>query len=136
VLGVATLILGLEAFASASGEKFGIPAIPFFIISSVGLLGGAGDLRMIRARGLQGAPRLVRHLWRMCLALWTTLFAFFGSRTRVSAILPEPLLNLAVRMLPILLVSLATLYWLWRVRIRRRSPGTEVTPFPAVAPVR
>jgi hypothetical protein len=36
----------------------------------------------------------------------------------VSAILPEPLLIPAVRMLPILLVFLAMIYWLWRVRRR------------------
>jgi hypothetical protein len=123
VLGLATLTFGLEALASASGEKYGIPAVPFFIISSVGLLGGAGDLRMIRSRGLRRTPRLVRHLWRMCFALWTTVFAFFGSRTRVATIFPRPLLIPPVRMLPILLVFLAMLYWLWRVRVRRSLRG-------------
>jgi uncharacterized membrane protein len=127
-LGVTTLVFGLQALASASGEKYGIPPVPLFIISAVGLLGGLGDFRTIRSGGLRGAPRLVRHLWRMCLALWLTVFSFFGSRTRTSAIFPEPLLIPAVRALPILLVFLAMLYWLWRVRVRRSLRGLVVVP--------
>ena len=62
----------------------------------------------------------------MCLAFWLTVFSFFGSRTRVSAIFPEPLLIPAVRMLPVVLVFVAMLYWLWRVRVRRSLRGLVV----------
>jgi hypothetical protein len=123
VLGLTTLAFGLEALASASGEKYGYPPFALFMLCAVGLLGGAGDLRMIRLGGLRGAPRLVRHLWRMCWALWLSVLSFFGSRTRVATIFPEPLLLPAVRALPILLVFLAMLYWLWRVRVRRSLRG-------------
>jgi hypothetical protein len=49
--------------------------------------------------------------------------SFIGSRTRVRAIFPKSLLIPAVRALPILLVFLAMLYWLWRVRVRRSLRG-------------
>jgi hypothetical protein len=122
-LGLTTLTFGLEALVSASGEKYGYPAVALFMLSAVGLLGGAGDLRALRLGGLRGAPRLTRHLWRMCWALWLSALSFFGSRTRVATIFPKALLIPAVRALPILVVLLAMLYWLWRVRVRRSLRG-------------
>lgn len=56
----------------------------------------------------------------MCLALWTTTVSFFLNRSRVATIFPEAFLSLWVRALPVLLVLLAMLYWLWRVRVSRR----------------
>ena len=34
-------------------------------------------VRMIRAGGIQGAPRLTRHLWRMCVALFAASSSFY-----------------------------------------------------------
>src|SRR5947209_2050605 len=81
---------------------------------------------------LGGRPRLARHLWRMCFALFIATGSFFSIRTRVAKILPEPFTTAPMRALPILLVFGAMFYWLWRVRrrtlpvlldtIRRHSP--------------
>jgi hypothetical protein len=104
VLGLTTLTFGLEALASASGEKYGYPPCRALHAQCGRTVGRRRDLRMIRLGGLRGTPRLVRHLWRMCWALWLSVLSFFGSRTRVATIFPEPLLLPAVRALPILLV--------------------------------
>lgn len=129
--GLAMLTFGLEALASASGRKFGFPPFPFFMFATIGLLGSLGDYRMIRAGGLRGAPRLRRHLWRMCTALAITAASFFSIRARVARIFPEPFLNPWARALPVLIVLAAMCYWLWRVRVRRTARGTRQQNFPS-----
>ena len=42
-------------------------AAPSFMFGIVGLLAAAGDIRMMRAGGIQAPRRIARHLWRMCL---------------------------------------------------------------------
>ena len=42
---------------------------------------------MIRS-GRRGAPRLARHVWRMCMALFIATVSFFSIRARVAAIFP------------------------------------------------
>jgi len=94
------------------------------MFATVALLGVTGDLRKIRAGALKGAPRLVRHLWRMCYAFWITTASFFlGPRERVAKIIPEPLITPAFLALPVVAVIVVMLYWLWRVRIRRNFQG-------------
>src|SRR6185295_12461317 len=119
VLGLATLATGIAATASVSGTMFGYPPFPFFLFGVLGLSGAVGDFRTIRSGGLRGAPRLSRHLWRMCMALWITTASFFSIRSRVAAIFPALFATPALRALPVLLVLVAMFYWLWRVRFRR-----------------
>ena len=126
-LGATCVVLGFEALASPRGTKFGIPFVVFFMFGTVALLAAVGDARMIRSGGLRGAPRLTRHLWRMCYALWIATASFFlGPRARVATIIPEPLLTPAVLALPVLTVLVVMFYWLWRVRVRRSFRGLMV----------
>jgi hypothetical protein len=117
-LGLATISAGLVAIASPSGKVFGYPPFPFFLFGVLGLSGGAGDFRMIRSGALRGAPRLARHLWRMCMALFITAASFFSIRARVAAILPDAFTGPLARALPVLLVLGTMCYWLWRIRAR------------------
>jgi len=82
-------------------------------------LAAAGDLRTIRQGMLRGGPRLARHLWRMCFALFIAAGSFFSIRARVAKVLPAPFTTPMMRALPVLLVFAAMFYWLWRVRGRR-----------------
>jgi len=77
-----------------------------------------GDVRVLWSGALRGGPRLARHLWRMCFALFIAAGSFFSIRARVAKVLPEPFTTPAMRALPVLLVFLAMFYWLWRVRRR------------------
>ena len=70
------LTFGFQAIANG-GTRNRVPAFPFFMFGIVGLLASIGDVRMIRSGGLRGAPRLARHLWRMCFALFIAAASFF-----------------------------------------------------------
>lgn len=118
-LGLATMAGAIIAIASPGGKLFGLPSAPFFLFGVLGLSGAIGDFKTMRAGSLRGAPRLSRHLWRMCMALFITSASFFSIRARVAAILPAPLTTPIPRALPVLLVLVAMFYWLWRVRFRR-----------------
>ena len=80
------------------------------------ILAATGDVRIMRFGMPRGGPRLARHLWRMCFALFIAAGSFFSIRERVARILPEPFTTAPMRALPILLVFGAMFYWLWRVR--------------------
>jgi hypothetical protein len=112
---------GIEAVASSEGELNGIPAAPFFIFGSIALLASVGDLRLIRSGGdrtVRGAPRLVRHLWRMCTALLIAAFSFFVGQSQV---FPKPIRIMPLLAIPPLVVLATMVYWLWRLR-RKQSP--------------
>ena len=73
----------------------------------VSLVAGGLDARML-ARGVEGAHRIARHLWRMCYALWIATMSFFLGQP---AVFPEPLRHLiAVRAIPVVLISQYRIY--------------------------
>ena len=118
-VGLASLTFAVQAFA-AGGTRNGMPAFPFVMFAVVGLLASAGDLRVMRTGALRGAPRLARHLWRMCFALFIAALSFFIGQSKV---FPAPIRILPLLALPVLVVLVTMFYWLWRVRIRRSLRG-------------
>jgi hypothetical protein len=96
-----------------------------FFLATVMTLAAIGDIRVLRSGGLRGGPRLARHLWRMCFALFIAAGSFFSIQERVAKVLPEPFTTGPMRALPILLLFGAMFYWLWRVRGRRTLPGVS-----------
>jgi hypothetical protein len=123
VLGLATFTFGIEAFVSATGRKFGYPPLPFYLFGAIGLSGALGDVRIIRSGALRGAPRIRRHLWRMCVAMFIATASFFSIRARVVKLLPAAIVTPALQALPVILVILAMVYWLWRIRAKRADRG-------------
>lgn len=123
-VGAACLWFGAEAASSPDGRgRDGMPAFPYFMFGVVGTLAGVLDLRMMRAGGLTGAARLVRHLWRMSFALFIAAMSFFVGQADV---FPRPIRIRPVLAMPVLAVLATMLYWLWRVRIRRSLRGLAV----------
>jgi hypothetical protein len=104
------------------GVPFRTLGVTSIILASVPLLAAVGDVRIVRSGMPRGGPRLARHLWRMCFALFIAAGSFFSIRERVAKILPEPFTTGPMRALPILLLFGAMFYWLWRVRRRRTLP--------------
>ena len=107
-LAAGVVLLGTRAAGSAS---------IYYALGSIIALAAALDLKVILNRGIAGVPRIARHLWRMCLALFIATGSFFLGQQRV---MPE-----AVQGSPILLVlGLAPLafmlVWLVRVRFGKR----------------
>jgi uncharacterized membrane protein len=122
LLGLGSILKGVEAFRSPGRSLNGVPFLMLFFIAAVLLLAAAGDVRVLRSGPPRGARRLARHLWRMCFALFIAAGSFFSVRERVAKLLPEPLTTAPMRMLPIALVFAAMFYWLWRVRRSRPAP--------------
>jgi uncharacterized membrane protein len=121
VLALGTLDKGVKAFGSPGGTLNGVPFFMLFFIGAVMALSAAGDIRVMWSGALRGGPRLARHLWRMCFALFIAAGSFFSIEARVARLLPEPFTTPAMRALPIALIFIAMFYWLWRVRGRRHG---------------
>ena len=123
---VASLYGGVTEWLDPAVEVVGRPrVVPPLVAGTVILLAAIGDLRAIRAGGLRGSRRLVRHLWRMCVGLFIATGSFFLGQMKF---IPEP-----VRIVPLLLVLafapiLCLFYWMWRVRVRGRLSGIVVIP--------
>jgi hypothetical protein len=123
---VAAMAFALTVAILAFKTGFGLAGtrrpemFPMFIFGAVGLLGAAGDLRLIRADGIQGPRRITRHLWRMCFAMWVAAASFFwGPPNRIPEIIRIP----ALLPIPVLTPIVVMLYWLWRIRIRKKVPA-------------
>lgn len=117
---VADVTMGVRASARPNGMMEGVPAGMFFFLGTIALLAGVGDLRMIRAGGIQGSRRIARHLWRMCFGLFVASGSFFLGQAKF---IPKPvripvLLNVAA-----LAPLIALIYWMWRVRVRNNLRG-------------
>lgn len=127
---VAAFAIGVGSLLVAvTGGARGGMTPPLLIFGLVALFAGVGDLRMIRAGGLKGTPRLRRHLWRMCTALFIAAGSFFLGPVRR---IPEPLRIPALRLIP-LVVLVTMVYWLWRLRRKRISRGVVgVSAFQAI----
>lgn len=113
---------GMKAFNSPRGFLNGVPFPMYFFLATIFILAAIGDVRIMRLGMPRGGPRLARHLWRMCFALFIAAGSFFSIRARVAKILPEPFTTVPMRALPILLLFAAMFYWLWKVRRRRPLP--------------
>jgi hypothetical protein len=127
-LGLALLAIvgGVQNVNSPGRSPGGVPfrtiGVMSFFIGTVLLLAAIGDARIMRFGLPRGGPRLARHLWRMCFALFIAAGSFFSIRERVATILPEPFTTGRMRALPILLLFGVMFYWLWKVRGRRTLP--------------
>lgn len=119
---VLAIVVGLFAFsAGADAARAGrIEAAPMFIFGAMALFGAIGDVRVMRAGSTQGPRRIVRHLWRLCFAMWVAAASFFwGPPGRVPDIINIP----ALLPIPVLTPIAVMLYWLWKIRVRKTVQG-------------
>jgi hypothetical protein len=126
-LGVACLALAIQVASRGTPAAifgFGLPLVMF---GTVALLAAYGDRRVIRDGALKGAPRLMRHLWRMCFAVFVSSIAFYLGPDRLPVALRIP----ALRAVAVLLPIVAIVYWRWRLRGKKRVRGI-ITSSPIV----
>jgi uncharacterized membrane protein len=108
------LLLGLPpAFQTPIPFK-GPLLIAIYSFTGVLLTGAIGDARVVFAGGIAGAPRIARHLWRMCLGL--ALAAGSGFTNGFARLLPGPYHVPMVFFLPQLVPVVLLVFWMVRVR--------------------
>jgi len=131
-IGVTHLTFGVIALNSATGRMFGFPPPLFFTFGPIALLAAIGDVRVLRAGAPQGRRRLVRHLWRMCVALFIATASFFLGQAKV---IPAPLRTTPLLLILALFPLAVMLYWLVRLHVRTRRPTAVTNPADGVTPV-
>jgi len=109
------IVVSLAQGGAAAGMAY-----PLVMFGGVALAAAIGDRRVIRDGALKGAPRLMRHLWRMCFALFVSSIAFYLGPDR----LPEALQIPAFRAAGVLLPLIAIAYW--KLRLRAKRPVREI----------
>lgn len=118
-VGASLITLGFRMLLHLRVPK-GSDAALYFIFGTASLLAMTGDLRMLAHGGLTGPPRLRRHIWRMCIALFIAANSLFIARaSRFPLLLQRTHLLFA----PGLLTLAVMAYWLVRVR-SRAQPGS------------
>jgi hypothetical protein len=112
-VGAVEIAWGVKAVLSPTGMIHGYPPGPYFLFGGVALLAAVGDIRMIARQGISGQPRIARHLWRMCFALFIAAASIFLARPHLfPAILQKTGALVFLSFLPLLLM----IFWLIRVR--------------------
>lgn len=117
IVALATVAIGVlwavQASYSPTGTLDGSPPQAFYVFIVLGGLAAIGDARRCLAPRPTGAPRLRRHLWRMCAALFIASGSFFLGQQRV---MPEWMRGSPWLFVPALAPLVAMGYWLIRIR--------------------
>lgn len=123
-IGASLVTLGVRVASGQATAQDGVPLGMYFIMGTIPLLAAAGDIRMLVRGGISGAPRLARHLWRMCFGLFIASGSFFLGQQQVFPLAVRKQYILApLAILPLVLL----IYWLVRVRVNKRAPGMGVS---------
>jgi hypothetical protein len=116
--------LGFYGMSLPSRVLDHVPAGMIFMFATMGTLGVAGDMRLLRIGAIEGSARLRRHLWRTTLAFWIAVLSFFFGQARQ---LPTWFRAAGLNDALVLFVLGTLVYWLWRLRPRtpKSSQATE-----------
>jgi uncharacterized membrane protein len=132
-IGIAAMALARGIATLPGGRMDGFTPAPLYFFAFVALISGSLDARMLLAGEPRGHHRLLRHLWRMGFALWIATSSFFIGQARQ---FPDWIRASGVLMVPVLLVTLALVYWIVRVQRRRglsRRAAATHGPHPPLA---
>ena len=128
VLGIATanLTFGIQAAFSPTGLRYDYPPGPYFFLGSIAAIALGGDIRMLVRNGVSGTPRIARHLWRMCFALFIASSSLFLARQQL---FPELMRKTGTLVLLSFGPLLAMIFWLIRIRFANalKMKGARLT---------
>lgn len=111
-IGLSNFIVGVQKLKNPAAPNDGIPVGMNFFMGCMILLLAAGDVRML-VRGISPIQRILRHLWRMCFALFFATGSIFIARPHLfPAWLSTTHILFLLGVLPLLLM----IFWLIRVR--------------------
>jgi len=115
---VAAFVFGslLAAWIILLGTREADSATGYYALGGIIALAAALDLKVILNRGITGTPRLRRHLWRMCTALFIASGSFFLGQQRV---MPEVMQGSPWLAIPALAPLAIMLFWLLKLSLAR-----------------
>jgi hypothetical protein len=108
------LATGLAPLFKSAVPFEGPVLIAIYGFTSVLAFAAIGDAKVVLAGGISGAPRIARHLWRMCLGLTLAVGSFFTNA--LPRLLPGPVHVTLIFFLPQFLVLGFLIFWIIRVR--------------------
>ncbi len=111
-IGVLGVFHGVQKMTGREPVDPGTFAFMQLFMSSIILLAGIGDLRML-VRGISGRRRIARHLWRMCFGWFIATGSFFLGQQQV---FPAWLRGSPALLVPALLPLALLIFWMIRVR--------------------
>jgi len=82
ITGLGLLFMRMGA-ASPTGTVDGSPPQAFILFVAAGSAAAAGEVNVILRRGLSGAARIARHLWRMCFSWFIAAGSLFLGQPQV-----------------------------------------------------
>jgi hypothetical protein len=108
------LAAGLPPFFKSAVAFKGPVLIAIYGFTSVLAIAAVADAKVVIAGGISGAPRIARHLWRMCLGLTLATGSFFtnGVPRLLPGLYDVPLAMFLPQFLPLGLL----IFWMIRVR--------------------
>ncbi|WP_194868206.1 hypothetical protein [Pseudoalteromonas sp. PPB1] len=106
---IACVYFSNQAGTSQAEIKHGISAYDYYFFAILAALSFIGDMRLVYAQGLASTPRLMRHLWRMCFALFISVGSFVSQGA--AKMLPQSFVDSGVLELPGLVILLIIVYW-------------------------
>ena len=128
LLGIAWRLLYMAA-TSATGTLDGQPSESFYLFVIVGTFAVMGDAAILIKGGYESRMRLMRHIWRMCAALFIAAGSLFLGQQQL---FPAALRNSVWLLLPEVAVLLMMLYWLGHTLIGRfRAKRKQAFALPA-----
>jgi len=108
------LVTGAPPLFESAVPFKGAVLIAIYGFTTVLAIATIGDAKVVLAGGISGAPRIARHLWRMCLGL--TLAAGSAFTNGFARLLPGPYHVPLVFFLPQFLPLGLLIFWMIRVR--------------------
>ena len=109
------LAAGLTPMFKTAIPFKGAVLIAIYSFTGVLAIAAIGDAKVVLAGGISGAPRIARHVWRMCLGL--TLATGSAFTNGLARLLPGPYDVPPVFFLPQFLPVLLLIFWMVRVRL-------------------
>jgi hypothetical protein len=108
------LSLGLPLFFTTAIAIKGPILVAMYGFTAVIAIAVISDAKVLLAGGIAGAPRIARHLWRMCLGL--TLAAGSAFTNGLPRLLPGPMHVTAIYFVPQFIPLILLVFWMIRVR--------------------
>jgi hypothetical protein len=108
------LATGAEPFVKSAVPIRGPVLIAIYSFTFVVALAAMADAKVVIAGGISGAPRIARHLWRMCLGL--TLAAGSAFTNGLPRLLPGPMRVTTIFFIPQFIPLILLIFWMIRVR--------------------